>query len=113
MRMRRVSADLRSRKVMLAAQVREEFGGGPGARAFYIFVAFANSFHRFREVLLLPLQIGSQGIIKSGGRVLATPFGVLLQLCLALRLEWDHIQCWPRFPSTHRKDVPRLRSKTI
>jgi hypothetical protein len=65
---------------MLAAQVREKFGGGPGAPGFYIFVALADSFNRLREVLPLPFQIGREGVIESGGRVLATPFGVLLQV---------------------------------
>jgi hypothetical protein len=88
---------------MLAAEVREKLSGGPGTPGFYIFVALADSLDCFREVLPLPFQIGSQGIVKSGGRVLATPFGVLFQLRLTLRLESDHIHGWPQFPSTHRK----------
>jgi len=74
---------------MFAAQVREKFGGGPGAACSYIFVALADSLNRFREVLPLPFQIGRQGIIKSGRGVLATPFGVLFELRLTPRLEWD------------------------
>jgi hypothetical protein len=62
---------------MLAALVREKFGGGPCTPGSYIFIALADSVNRFREVLSLPFEVGSQGIIKSSGRVLATPFGVL------------------------------------
>jgi hypothetical protein len=62
---------------MLAAQVREKLGGGPGAPGSYVFVALADSLNRFREVLPLPFEVGSQGIIESGGRILATPFCVL------------------------------------
>src|SRR5208282_4273963 len=91
------AAVVSTRKVMLAAQIREKFGGRLGASGFYIFVAMADSFDRFREVLPLPFEIRSQSIIKSGGRVLATPFGVLFQLRLTLRLEWDHIHGWRRF----------------
>jgi hypothetical protein len=83
---------------MLAALVREKLGGGPGSSGFHIFVALADSLNRFREVLPLAFQIGRQGIVESGGWVLATPFGVLFQLRFTLRLEWDHIHGWPQFP---------------
>jgi hypothetical protein len=76
---------------MLAAQVREKFAGGSGATGLHIFGTLTYSLNCFREVLPLPLQIGSQGIIKSSGRILATPFGVLFQLRFTFRLEWDHI----------------------
>src|SRR5271165_7342138 len=92
--MRRVSGNLRSRKVMLAAQVREKPGGGPGTPGFDIFVALPDPLNRFREVLPLPFQIDSEGAIESGGRVLAAPFGVLFQLRLTLRLERNHIHGW-------------------
>src|ERR1700731_2497215 len=77
-----------TRKVMLAAEVREKLGGGPGAPGFYIFVALADSLDGFCEVLPLPFEVGSQRIIKSCSRVLATSLGVLFQLRLTLRLEW-------------------------
>jgi len=41
--------------------------------------------------LTLPLQVGGQNIVEGCGRVLSAPFGVLFQLRLTLRLEWDHI----------------------
>jgi hypothetical protein len=63
---------------MLAAKIREKFGGGPGTPGSYIFIALADSLDRFREVLPLPFEIGRKGIIESGSWVLATPFGVLL-----------------------------------
>jgi hypothetical protein len=88
---------------MLAAQIGEKLAGGPRTPGFYIFVAVADSLNRFREVLAFPFQIGSQGIIKGSSGVLHTPFGVLFQLRLALWLEWDHVDGWPQFPSTHRK----------
>src|ERR1700722_5469670 len=97
------TADLRSRKIMLAAQVREKFGGRPGAPGFYILVALADSLDGFCKVLPLPFEVGSQRIIKSCSRVLATSLGVLFQLRLTLRLEWDHIHDRPQFPATHRR----------
>jgi hypothetical protein len=85
---------------MLAAQVRKKFGGGPGGPGSYVFVALADSLNRFREVLALPFEVDSQGIGESGGGVLATPFGVLFQLRLTLRFEWEHIHGRRQFFNT-------------
>src|SRR5271154_2456721 len=96
---------------MLAAQVREKLSGGAGTPGSYIFVALAGSLNRFREVLPLPLQIGCESIIKSGGRILATPFGILFQLRLTLRLERDHIHGGSQYLSTNRKTFCGLGQK--
>ena len=76
---------------MLAAQIGEKLPGGSGAPGSYILVAVADTLNGFREVLALPLKVGGQSVVESGGRILSAPFGVLFQLRLALRLEWDHI----------------------
>ena len=80
-----------TRKAMLAAQIGEKLGGGSGTPGSHILVAAADALDGFREVLALLLQIGGQNIVEGRGRVLAAPFGVLFQLRLTFRLEWDHI----------------------
>jgi len=96
---------------MLATKVREKFGGGPGAPGSYIFIALADSLNRFREVLSLPFEVSSQGIIEGGGRILATPFCVLFQLRLTLWLEWDHIHGWLGFfQPIERRSTAQVKS---
>jgi hypothetical protein len=82
---------------------RKKFGGGPGTPGSYIFVALADSLNRFREVLPLPFEIGSQGIIESGGRVPARRLAYSSNCALHSSLSGIISMGWPRFPSTHRK----------
>jgi hypothetical protein len=76
---------------MLAAQVGEKLSRGSGTPSSYILAAVTDALDGFCEVLALPLKVGSQSVIEGRGRVLSAPFGVLFQLRLTLRLEWDHI----------------------
>ena len=76
---------------MLAAQIGEKLGGRSGTSGSYILVALTDALDGFCEVLALPLQVGGQSIVEGRSRVLSAPFGVLFQLCLTLRLEWNHI----------------------
>src|ERR1022692_2278349 len=85
------AADVSTRKVMLAAEVGEKFAGGSGAPSLYILVAFADAFGSVGEVLALPLQIGGKYVIKGRRGVLSAPLGVLFELRLTLRLDWNHV----------------------
>jgi hypothetical protein len=76
---------------MLAAKLGEKLNRGAGASGSYILVAFADALDRFLEVLALPFEIGSQGLIERGGRILAMALGVLLKLNPALRFERNHV----------------------
>ena len=83
---------------MLAAQIGEKLCGGSGTPGSYIFVAVTDALDGSCEVLALPLQVSGQSIVQGRSRVLSAPFGVLFQLRLTLRLEWDHIHvdlCFP------------------
>ena len=85
------AAVVSTRKVMLAPQIGEKFGGRSGAPGSYILVPLTDAVGGFCEVLAFPLKVGCQSIVESRGRVLSAPFGVFLQLRLTLRFEWDHI----------------------
>jgi hypothetical protein len=76
---------------MLAAQIGEKLGRGSGTPGSYIFVAVTDALDGFCKVLALPLKVGGQSIVEGCGSVLAAPFGVLFQLRLTLRLQWNHI----------------------
>jgi len=80
---------------MFLAHLGKEVGGWPGTSGFYVFMAPADTFNSFLEILALPFQIGSQSLIKRDGRVLPTPLGVFLQLRLAFRLEGYHVHDLP------------------
>ena len=67
------TADLRSRKIMLAAQVREKFGGRPGAPGFYILVALADSLDGFCKVLSEGRQLVSLAVPLLVGRWATAP----------------------------------------
>src|SRR5579883_1960404 len=74
---------------MLAAHICDELISGARVSRFHVFIAAANSIGGFGKVLPLPFQVGSECVIERGRRILAPPFGVSLQLCFALRFEWD------------------------
>jgi hypothetical protein len=76
---------------MLAAKLGERLSGGTGTSGGYILLAFVDALDRFLEILTLPLEIGSHGLVERGGRILAMALGVLLQLNPALRFERDHV----------------------
>jgi hypothetical protein len=76
---------------MFPAQVRKEVSGGPGAASLYVFVALADALDSFGKVLAFPLKISSESVIQRSSRILTAALGVLLELCLAFRLEWDRI----------------------
>jgi hypothetical protein len=75
---------------MLPTHLGKEFSGWPGTSGFYVFMAPADTFDNFLEILALPFKIGSQSFIECDGRVLATSLGVFLQLRLAFWLEQYH-----------------------
>jgi hypothetical protein len=77
---------------MLAAQIGEKLGGGSGTPCLYILVTVPDALSGFCEVLALPLEIDGQSIVEGRGRILSPPFGILFQLRLTLRLEWDDIR---------------------
>jgi hypothetical protein len=52
-------------KVMLAAQIGERLGGGPGAPCFYILVAVTHALDGFCKVLALPLQVGGRASLRA------------------------------------------------
>jgi hypothetical protein len=76
---------------MFLAHFGKELSGWTGTPGSYVFMTPADTFNGFLEILALPFQIGSKSLIKRGGRVLATPLRVFLQLRLALGFEGNHI----------------------
>jgi hypothetical protein len=92
---------------MLLAHFGKEVSGWTGTPSSYVFMTLADTFNGFLEILALPFQIGSKGLIKCGGGVLATPLRVFLQLRLALGFEGNYIHSYFR----HALIQPSVRGK--
>src|SRR5438309_2230314 len=75
---------------MLLSHLSEKFGRGAGASGPYILVSAPDTFHGFLKVLMLPSEIGGQGVIEHRGGVLASSTRIFLELCLALRRNGYH-----------------------
>ena len=101
---------------MLYAQLFKRLLGGLRAPGLHVVITLPDAVNGFLEVLPLPFQIFSQGVIEHGGGVLAVTLRVLLQLGLAFRFDGYYIHDafsvgvaeasvnWP-YPMSHRPSV--------
>jgi hypothetical protein len=68
---------------MFHAQFFKDFLSGLHAPCLKVYISLPNAFHRVVIVLPLPIEVGSQSVVKGGGGILALSPGVVVQLGLA------------------------------
>jgi len=94
------SAEVSTRNAMLLPHLNKKFGGRAGPSGYYVLISVADALHGFLKVLMLPIEIGGQGVIECRGGVLASSTGyssscalrsgVMVIICIAgVRLEFS------------------------